>query len=84
MWFEVLSVLKVNVEKSEIIPIGRVDNIEVLAEAFECHVGALPSSYLGLPLGASFKSIQIGMVWRRDFVGGYLYGRGNTSPKGGD
>lgn len=31
MWFEVISVLKINLEKSELILIGRVANVEVLA-----------------------------------------------------
>ena len=31
MWFEVLSGLKINLNKSEIIPIGTVDNTEELA-----------------------------------------------------
>ena len=59
MWFEALSCLKVNVEKSEFIPVGRVYNIEDLAGTFGCRVGALPSTYLGLPLGAPFNSISI-------------------------
>ncbi|RVW94823.1 DEAD-box ATP-dependent RNA helicase 39 [Vitis vinifera] len=48
--------LKVNLEKSELIPVGRVNDIEDLALELGCKVGGLPSSYLGLPLGASFKS----------------------------
>ncbi|RVW37191.1 Mitochondrial carrier protein MTM1 [Vitis vinifera] len=38
---------------------GRWENIEELAQKFGCKVGALPSFYLGLPLGASFKSISV-------------------------
>ncbi|RVW34760.1 LINE-1 reverse transcriptase-like [Vitis vinifera] len=56
MWFEACSGLKVNLEKSELIPVGRVNDIEDLALELGCKVGGLPSSYLGLPLGASFKS----------------------------
>lgn len=55
MLFEALSGLKVNVEKSETFPIGRVDYIVELASAFGCWVGALPSSYLGLFFGSSFQ-----------------------------
>ena len=43
-------------EKSELIPIGRVNDIEDLALELGCKVGGLPSYYLGLPLGAPFKS----------------------------
>ena len=60
MWFEALSDFKVNVEKSEIILVGRVDNIKELAQAYGCRVDTLSSSYLGLPLGATFKSV---IVW---------------------
>ena len=46
-------------EKSELIPVGRVENIDDLAWDFGCKVGSLPSAYLGMPLGASFKSITV-------------------------
>ena len=36
---------------------GRVENIDDLASKFGCKVGSLPSTYLGLPLGAPFKSM---------------------------
>lgn len=48
MWFEALFELKVNVEESEIIQVGGVDNIQALGSALGCQVGSLPSSYLGL------------------------------------
>ncbi|RVW26439.1 hypothetical protein CK203_086136 [Vitis vinifera] len=48
--------LRVNLEKSELIPVGRVNDIVDLALELGCKVGGLPSSYLGLPLGAPFKS----------------------------
>ena len=35
---------------------GRVNDIEDLALELGCKVGGLPSRYLGLPLGAPFKS----------------------------
>ena len=59
MRFEVISKLKVNWEKSKLIPMGSVENIEELAQEFGCKVGALPSSYLGLPLDAHFKTVSI-------------------------
>ena len=55
MWFEVILGLKVNLDKSELIPVGNVDNVEELASKLGCKVGSLPSLYLGMPLGASFK-----------------------------
>ena len=42
MWFEAYSGLKMNLSKSEIIPVGRVDNIEMLASELGCGVGSLP------------------------------------------
>ena len=48
--------LKVNVVKSEMVPIGEVNNVHVLAEILGCRVGALPMTYLGMSLGASHKS----------------------------
>ena len=55
MWFEACSRLRVNLEKSELIPVGRVHDIEDLALELGCKVGGLPSCYLGLPFGAPFK-----------------------------
>ena len=43
-------------DKSEILPTGRVDNLEELALELGCKVGMLSSSYLLLPLGAPHKS----------------------------
>ena len=48
--------LRINLDKSELIPVGCVENVEALAAELGCKVGSLPSSYLGLPLGAPFKS----------------------------
>ena len=42
MWFEAFSGLKINLSKSEIIPVGRVDNVEMLATELAC--GVDPSS----------------------------------------
>ncbi|RVW33470.1 putative ribonuclease H protein [Vitis vinifera] len=56
MWFEACSGLRVYLEKSELIPMGRVHDIEDLVLELGCKVGGLPSCYLGLPLGAPFKS----------------------------
>ena len=56
MWFEALSGLKINLNKSEILPVGPVDEVSDLAVELGCGIGSLPSSYLGLPLGASHKA----------------------------
>ena len=56
MWFEAFSGLKINLIKSEIIPLGRVDNVEELAAELGCGVGSLPTKYLGLPLGPPHRA----------------------------
>ncbi|KAL6323790.1 hypothetical protein AAG906_002258 [Vitis piasezkii] len=57
MWFEAISGLKVNLDKSELILVGRVENVDDLAGELGCKVGRLSSTYLGMPLGASFNSV---------------------------
>ena len=57
--FQAVTGLKVNVAKSELVPIGEVNNVHVLAEILGCRVGALPMTYLGMPLWASHKSPSI-------------------------
>ena len=59
MWFEAVLWLRINLEKSELIPIGRVENIDDLTMDFGYRVGSLPSTYLGLSLGAPFKLVTI-------------------------
>ena len=51
--------LKVNVSKSELVPIREVDNAHALAEILGYRIGSLPMTYLGMPLGASHKSPSI-------------------------
>ena len=59
MWFEAVSGLKINIIKSEILPIGPVANMEELASELGCKVGSLPTTYLGLPLGAKHKALSV-------------------------
>ena len=57
--FQAFTGLKVNVGKSEIVPIGEVNNLDALANILHCKVGSLPMKYLGMPLGTSFKTTSI-------------------------
>jgi hypothetical protein len=57
--FEAVSGLRINLGKSKLVPIGEVDDVESLAHILGCRIGSLPMTYLGLPLGASFKSLPI-------------------------
>ncbi|WKA05206.1 hypothetical protein VitviT2T_023185 [Vitis vinifera] len=72
MWFEACSGLRVNLEKSELIPVGRVHDIEDLTLELGCKVG-------GLPLGAPFKSEVVWdgveekfrkrlAIWKRQYI----------------
>ena len=54
--FQAVTGLKVNVLKTELVPIGEVNNVHALAEIIGCRIGSLPMTYLGMPLGASHKS----------------------------
>ena len=56
MWFEAILGLRGNLDKSDLIPVGRVENVEELAKELGCKVGRLSSTHLGMPLGALFKS----------------------------
>ena len=57
--FQVVTGLKVNGLKSEMVPIGEVHNVHALVEILGCRIGFLPMTYLGMPLGASYKSFTI-------------------------
>jgi len=57
--FEAMSGLRINLSKSELVPIGKVEDVESLTHILGCRIGSLPMTYLGMPLGASFKSISI-------------------------
>ena len=57
--FQAVTGLKVNVHKSEMVPIEEVVDVHALAEILGCRVGTLPMSYLGMLLGASRNSPSI-------------------------
>jgi hypothetical protein len=58
-FFEAATSLRVNMSKSEMVPVGKVQNLSDLAESLWCHIGELPLSYLGMPLGASYKATTV-------------------------
>lgn len=57
--FEAALGLRINLGESGIVPIGEVEDVDFLAHILGCKLGSWPMTYLGLPLGASFKSISI-------------------------
>ena len=58
-WFAAISGLKINLSKSEIVPVGNVLNLEDLMLVLGCKTASLLMKYLGLPLGAHFKDSTI-------------------------
>ena len=68
--FEAVSSLKINLSKSEIVPVGDVPHLEKLVQLLGCKQSVLPMQYLGLPLGLFLRrqlfGIQYWKGWRRD------------------
>lgn len=58
-WFEAVLCLKVNLSKSCMYEVGQVGNLKSLVSVLGCQVGNLPFYYLGLPLGAPYKSKHV-------------------------
>ena len=78
-WFEAVSGLRINLAKSEIIPVGEVEEIVEMVVEFGCKVGQLPSAYLGLPLGVPNKASSVWngveervrwklALWKRQYI----------------
>ena len=59
LWFEAVSGLRINLEKSSIFPVGNVEILDDLAYELGCKTGTLPSTYLVLPLGMKHNSLQV-------------------------
>ena len=61
VWFEAFLGLKMNLDKSYVLPVGNVENIVELALDLGCNIGRLSTTYLGLPLGMRRQSTSVGM-----------------------
>ncbi|RVX01772.1 LINE-1 reverse transcriptase-like [Vitis vinifera] len=79
LWFEAASGLKINLEKSMVIPVGEVEGALDMAAEIGCKVGQLPTVYLGLPLGAPNRASSVWdgveekmrrklALWKRHFL----------------
>ena len=44
-----------NLSKSELVPVGEVNNMQELVGILGCRRAMLPMKYLGIPLGAKLK-----------------------------
>lgn len=47
--FEEVYKLKINLGKSELVPVGTVPKVEALAQILGCKMSKVPLKYLGLP-----------------------------------
>ena len=63
--FQAFTGLKVNVEKSEIIPMGEVSNIQSLANILQCRVGNLPMKTASQILERMEKKL---LDWKRLYL----------------
>ncbi|KAL6345789.1 hypothetical protein AAG906_017541 [Vitis piasezkii] len=73
MWFEAISGLSINLNKSELLPMGRVENWDL----------SLPLIWGSLWV-LLISQWQCGMVWKRGCGRDLPCGRGNSFPKGGE
>lgn len=62
---ETLTDIKLNLEKSTMISVGADEVIEDIAQELGCKTEKLPISYLGMPIGAHWRSIS---VWEQVLV----------------
>ena len=66
IWFETMSSLKVNLDKSELVAVGAVHNIELLVAVLGCKQGSLPMKYLVILWGKNLRTRLFGIqFWRR-------------------
>jgi len=59
LWFEVVTRVKINMGKSELVPVDVVPNIAVRVDVLGCKQSSFPMKYLGLSLSANVKDSSI-------------------------
>ncbi|XP_026429062.1 uncharacterized protein LOC113325036 [Papaver somniferum] len=59
MLFEVLTCLKLNLEKSSMTSIESDDIVQELSSELGCKINMLPITHLGMPIGATKRSTTI-------------------------
>ena len=72
-----MSGLRINLNKSEIISVGAVDNVAELVLELGCGIGSLPTSYLGLPWDLPTRLQGFGTLSKKGFGRGWPHGRYN-------
>ena len=69
--FEALSGMRINLKKKALFCLcGDVENPELLALEFGCNLGSLPTTCIGLPLGAKHKPPLFWTLLRKNFEEG--------------
>lgn len=71
MWFEVISGVKNNLEKNELILVRMLDNVEEVVNELRCKVGQLLYTYLGFHWVLLLNQWQFRMGWKNGFALGY-------------
>ena len=59
VWLQANLGLKTNFGKFELVLVGLVSNADALLDILGCRVSKLPMTYLGLPLGSTFKEREL-------------------------
>ena len=58
LWFKAIFGLRINLEKSFVLPMVEAEDLEALAYELGCKTTTLPITYLGLPLGMRKNSLS--------------------------
>ncbi|KAG5619658.1 hypothetical protein H5410_004876 [Solanum commersonii] len=67
--FEGVSGLHINWQKSCLYPVNQVPNMQILAENLGCQVASLPTKYLGMPVGAKNKELEVELArWKSQYL----------------
>ncbi|XP_075079709.1 uncharacterized protein LOC142164900 [Nicotiana tabacum] len=79
--FEALSGLHITVLKSIMYLVNDVPNLEELSNIMGCTIGSLPTTYLGLFLGARYKNTEIwnGIIRKFEKAAVSFHGRETNS-----
>ena len=77
IFFQTITGLKVNIGKSEIVPVGEVGNLDALARILCCKIGCLPCLIWGCLWGHIIRIPQFGTLslkeWKKSLQVGSSY-----------
>ena len=72
--FQAFTGLKVNVRKSEIVPVREVNNLVELASILQCRVGSFPINIWECRWEFLLRQLRFGILfwrrWKKNFQGG--------------